>query len=189
MNDEKLNRLAAAYEEVVAKQLRKLKYSVRRLDFQKESARPDFLVSNSSGAQMLCEVKAIFSAGYKSDKGVHVSMLDEKLSNFGVFETKIDRTKIDDCLSDAVRKRMALVKDCPKFARLPLLVAIFFDFFADFLHAYPRTFNEDVSGILTIERDVARIKAFEELSIEEQERRIRNPELTAGSLRTARTLP
>ena len=94
MNDEKLNRLAAAYEEVVAKQLRKLKYSVRRLDFQKESARPDFLVSNSSGAQMLCEVKAIFSAGYKSDKGVHVSMLDEKLSNFGVFETKIDRTKL-----------------------------------------------------------------------------------------------
>jgi hypothetical protein len=171
MNDEIVNRIAAANELAVKKQFEKLKYSVDRLDRKKEKrARPDFLVSRSGRPQMLCEVKAILSAGYLHNKGVHVSTLDENLRKF---EIPIDLKNIDDCLSDAVHQRAVLVEDCPQFKRLPLLVALFFDPFADFLHCYPRTFNEDVSGILTIEPDVARTKAFAKLSREEQERRLR----------------
>jgi hypothetical protein len=131
---------------------------------------------------MLCEVKTVFSGGYLRGNNIHVSTRDQRLCNFGVFENKIDLTKIDDCLSDAVRKRSALVADGPSFANLPLLVAFFFDFFADFLPFYPRTMDkrfQDISGILTIAKDVARTKAFEKLSVKEQELRIRTG-LAAG---------
>src|SRR5580765_4498498 len=50
----------------------------------------------------------------------------------------------------------------------------------DLFHFYPERFNEDVSGILTIERDVALGKAFGELPDEEQERRLRTGD--AGGL-------
>ena len=166
--------MAAAYEAVVEKRFKKLRYSVQRLDRQKPRSRPDFLISNSSGRpQMLCEVKTVFSGGYLRDKGVHVSMLDEKLSNFGVFQNEIDLTKINDCLGNAVHKRAALVADEKSLKDVLLLVAFAFDFFADFLPFYPRTFNAGVSGILTIEKDVARVSAFQKLSIEEQEQRLR----------------
>ena len=166
--------MAAAYEAVVQKRFKKLKYSVQRLDREKPRSRPDFLISDYSGRpQMLCEVKTVFSGGYLRDKGVHVSMLDEKLPNFGVFQNEIDLTKIDDCLANAVYKRAALVADDKSFKDIPLLVAFFFDFFADFLPSYPRRFNPDVSGILTIKSNVGRVRAFEKLSIEEQERRLR----------------
>ena len=65
---ELLKRLAAAYETIVEKQFKKLGYSVTRLDRQKERPRPDFLVSRSGRPQMLCEVKAIFSAGYRRER-------------------------------------------------------------------------------------------------------------------------
>ena len=64
---------------------------------------------------------------------------------------------MDDDIADAVHKRSALIIDEPKYSKLPLLVR----------------FNEDVSGILKIERDVALGKAFGELPDEEQERRLR----------------
>jgi len=182
VNPKTLNRIAAANEEVVEKQFKRLNYSVQRLDFQKKRPRPDWLVLNSSGPQMLCEVKTVFSGGYLRDNNIHVSTRDQRLCNFGVFESKIDLTKIDDCLSDAVRKRSALVADDPSFADLPLLVAFFFDPFADFLPFYSRTMDErfqDVSGILTIEKDVARTKSFEKLSDEEQDLRLKTG-LTAG---------
>jgi hypothetical protein len=122
---------------------------------------------------MLCEVKTVFSGGYLRDNNIHVSTHDQRLCNFGVIESKIDLTKINECLSDAVRKRSALVADDPSFADLPLLVAFFFDSFADFLHFYPRTMDQEISGILTIEIDAAMTKAFEKLSAKEQEMRLR----------------
>ena len=174
LDSEILNQMATAYEAVVEKQFKKLGYSVKRLDRQKPKARPDFLISTSSGRlQMLCEVKTVFSGGYLHDKGVHVSMLDEELYNHGVFQNEIDLTKITDNLADAVRKRAALVHDEENHKDLPMLVALFFDFFADFLPFYPRNFNPDVSGILTIKSSAARTEAFGKLSIEEQEQRLR----------------
>jgi hypothetical protein len=190
MKPELLKRLAEVYETVVEKQFRKLGFSVTRLDRQKKRPRPEFLVSRSGRPQMLCEVKAIFSSGYRRDKGkgFHISTLDENLGPFTLYRKEIRRTQIDDCLSDAVRKRDALVTDKRAknevtgriFEKLPLLVAFFFDFFADHLHLYPRTFNKDVSGILTIKRDDATIKAFEELRPADQERLLFDPNWEAG---------
>src|SRR5262249_44090052 len=136
MKPELLKRLAQVYETVVEKQFKKLGYSVTQLDRQKEKPRPEFLVSRSGRPQMLCEVKAIFSAGYRRDKDFHISTLDEKLGPFTLYRKNIRQTQIDDCLSDAVRKRDALVADQPHLEKLPLLVAFFFDFYADHLHLY-----------------------------------------------------
>lgn len=190
MNLELLKQLAKVYETVVEKQFKKSGYSVTRLDRQKERPRPEFLVSRSGSPEMLCEVKAIFSAGYRPDnaKGFHISTLEENLPSFTVYRNEIRLTNIDDCLSDAVRKRDALVTDELEnnrvtgriFEKLPLLVAFFFDFYADYLHLYPRSFNQDVSGILTIKRDDATIKAFEELRPADQERLLFNPNWEAG---------
>ena len=174
LNSKILHEIATANEAVVEKQFNKLKYSVRRLDRNAKSPRPDFLISNRAGRpEMLCEVKTVHSAGYLPDRDAHISTLDEKLCDTGVFENPIDLTKMSDDLADAVRKRNALVKDDPNFADLPLLVAFFFDFFADNLVCYPRSFDPEVSGILTIEKDVPRTKAFGQLSVDEQERRLR----------------
>ena len=172
---ELLRRLADGFETVVEKQFRKLGYSGTRLDRQKERPRPDFLVSRSGRPRMLCEVKAIFSAGYRRDRGFHISTRDENLGPFTLYRKEIRRTQFDERLSDAVRKRDALVTDEPNLEKLPLLVAFFFDFYADHLHLYPRTFNKEVSGILTIKRDEATIKAFEQLSPAEQERCLFDP--------------
>jgi len=167
--------MAAASEAAVAKQCEKLGYLVERLDRKSSKrARPDFLISDSAGCpQMLCEVKAILSAGYLPERHANVSMQDESLCDTGIFSTPIDLRDIDNCLASAVRKRAALVADEPTFSDLPLLVAFSFDFYADFLHCYPRTFDENVSGILTIEANIAQKKAIEQFSDEELERRVR----------------
>ena len=170
-----LHQIATANEAIVEKHINKLRYSVRRLDRNAKRPRPDFLISNRAGRpEMLCEVKTVHSAGYLPDRDAHVSTLDEKLCDTGVFDNQIDLTRISDNLADAVRKRNALTKDDPSFTDLPLLVAFFFDFFADQLFCYPRTFDPEVSGILTIGKDIARTKAFGRLSTDEQEQRLRN---------------
>jgi hypothetical protein len=112
------------------------------------------------------------------DRDAHVSTLDEKLYDTGVFENQIDLRRISDNLADAVRKRNALIKDDPDFADLPLLVAFFFDFFADHLVCYPRSFDPEISGILTIKKDIARTKAFGQLSDNEQEQRLRTGDMS-----------
>jgi hypothetical protein len=134
-----LNQMAAANEAVVEKQFNKLRYSVRRLDRKAKRPRPDFLISNRAGRpEMLCEVKTVHSAGYLPHRDAHVSMLDDKLCGSGVFENQIDLAKISDNFADAVRKRNALGEDDPNLGDLPLLVAFFFDFFADHLVCFPR---------------------------------------------------
>ena len=169
-----LNLISTTNEAVVEKQFNKLRYSVRRLDRNARRPRPDFLILNTSGhPEMLCEVKTVHSAGYLKKRDAHISTLDGKLFDAGIFEIPIDLTKIRDNLADAVRKREALVEDDPGFAELPLLVAFFFDFFADHLVCYPRIFDAEVSGILTIEKDIPRTKAFGQLSTDEQEQRLK----------------
>jgi hypothetical protein len=171
LDSKALNQIAATNEAVVKKQFEKLGYAVKKLDRSTENARPDFLISNSSGPQMLCEVKTIVSFGYMADENVHISTLDK---NLGEFQKEIDLRPMDDDIADAVRKRSALITDEPKYAKLPLLVAFVFDVLAeDLFHFYPRRFDENISGILKIETDVALGKAFDELPDEEKERRLR----------------
>jgi hypothetical protein len=168
MNGEAANHDAAANEAKVKKQFEKLKYSVEQLDRNNDNRRPDFLISYSSGrALMLCEVKTINSAG----RGI--STRNPNLE--GIFEIPADRVakKINDHIENAAHQRAELVKERPGYASLPFLVALVLDFVVD-LVVYPRRFNEDVSGILTIKPDRALGKAFDELSREEQERRLRS---------------
>ena len=171
MDGEAANREALDNEAKIRKQFEKLRYSVTRLDRNNDNRRPDFLISDSAGhALMLCEVKTINSAG------CGVSMCNQ---NLGAFEISADRIQkqIDDRIENAADQRAELIKERPEFERLPFLVALVLDFFVD-LNVYSRTFNKDVSGILTIEPDAALGKAFGKLSTEEQERRLRTDDAT-----------
>ena len=165
------NREAVKNEAKVQKQFEKLRYSVTRLDRNNDNRRPDFLISDSAGrALMLCEVKTINSAG------CGVSTRNENLRDF---EIPIDRIQkqIDDRIEIAAAQRAELVKERPKFERLPFLVALFLDQLVD-LHVYSRTFNKDVTGILTIEPDVALGKAFAKCEREDKERRLETEDAT-----------
>jgi hypothetical protein len=171
MDGEAVNDEALENEAKVKKQFEKLNYSVERLDRNNGNRRPDFLISNSSGRPlMLCEVKTINSAG------CGVSTHNEKLQ---AFKIPLDRMQkqIDDHTENAAAQRAELVKECPQFARLPFVVALFLNALVS-LDVYPRRFNEDVSGILMIQPDVALGKTFDELSDAEQERRLKSGDAT-----------
>ena len=174
LNSEESNQRATENEAVVEEQFKSLKYLVKRLDPKSSKRkRPDFLVSNSCGPQMLCEVKTIDSGGYMHDKGVHVSTRDETL---GKFECPVSLKKIDDNLAIAAQKYKALVEDDSSCATLPLLVAFFFDQLAEFLPLHRLSIEKrderfpEVSGILTIKEDVVMPQDFKNLSRKEQER-------------------
>ena len=141
------NRRSVENEVLVATQFKTLGCLVKKLDRKAaKGRRPDFLISNSAGVpQMLCEVKTVDSAFYPRDKEkygvehVFISTLEPKL--IGQFKNiPIDLTKIDQGLAEAVSQRAALIADCPGTAVLPLLVAFFFDFFAEHLPFYPALF-------------------------------------------------
>ena len=114
---------------------------------------------------MLCEVKTINSAG------CGVSTQNPNLEDFKITADRIQK-QIDDRIEDAADQRAKLIKEFPQYEQLPFLVALVLDFLVD-LVVYPRRFNKDVSGILTIEPDVALGNAFDELSEAEKERRLR----------------
>jgi DNA-binding sugar fermentation-stimulating protein len=67
LDDNEAQRFSDDSEAVVKKQFEKLRYAVKKLDRPTGNARPDFLISDSSGPRMLCEVKAILSFGYIAD--------------------------------------------------------------------------------------------------------------------------
>ena len=174
LNSDESNQRATANEAVVEEQFKSLNYLVRRLDPKSSKRkRPDFLISNSCGPQMLCEVKTIDSGGYIHDKGVHVSTRDEAL---GKFECDVSLRKIDEHLANAVQKYKALVEDDSRCATLPLLVAFFFDQLAEFLPFHRLSIEKrdkrfpEVSGILMIEEKLVMPTDFKNLSYEEQGR-------------------
>ena len=174
LNSEESNRRSDKNEADVKEQFEKLGYVVEKLDRKaSKGRRPDFLISNSSGPQMLCEVKTIDSGGYMHDKGVHVSTQDETL---GEFKCSVSLRKIDEKLANAVGKYNALVEDDSSVADLPLLVAFFFDQLAEFLPFHRLSFEKrderfpEISGILTIKEDVVMPTDFKNLSHEQQGR-------------------
>jgi hypothetical protein len=186
LNSEESNQRATANEAVVEEQFKNLNYLVKRLDGKSSKRRrPDFLISNSSGPHMLCEVKTIDSGGYMHDKGVHVSTRDETLAEF---KCSVSLRKIDENLAIAVGKYNALVEDDSSVADLPLLVAFFFDALAKFLPFHRLSSDKrderfpEVSGILTIKYDAERDKAFDRLSDQEKKRYLKNPELMDDDL-------
>ena len=177
-----IRKLSDANERVVAKQFKKLGYVVEKLDRKSSKrARPDFLIKDRDNRpQMVCEVKTIVSGGFLPDKGFHMSTRDPNLGAFQLLRKDVNLRNMDEDLSDAVRKRSTLVEDEPKYQRLPLLVAFFFDLYANFLRFYEGTFDENISGIVTVKRDETTRRAFEQLSPAEQERRLFDPRWENG---------
>jgi hypothetical protein len=98
LDDKEIKKLSDANEAEFKEQFEKLGYVVKRLDRSGQNARPDFLVSNSSGPQLICEVKTIVSAGYRRNEGkgeIHISTRDKNLEKSGVFQNKLNPRKID----------------------------------------------------------------------------------------------
>ncbi len=180
MDAERLNQEAAKFEKIVKKQFERLGYEVKRLDKQGHKRRPDFLISDSSGPQLVCEVKAIFSAGYLVGRGAHISTLDSKLLNTGQFVCEIDFSRMDDALSDSADQYRQLSADCPELSSLPFVVAFFFDDFADHFDFYPQKMEHfpEVSGILKIEKDRAIENVAKKMTKEALKKRIQS-----GSMR------
>ena len=163
-----------ANEAVVEKRFKKMGLRPDRLDHQGPRRRPEFLVSSSTGSVLICEVKTIFSAGYLDDRNAHASTADPKLLNTGVFSVEVSFEKIDENLADAVDKYRILKQDRPELGGLPLVVALFFDEFADHFDLYPSKMDRfpEVSGILKVERDHAIRAAAEKMTLEELAERI-----------------
>lgn len=156
INPEKIEEISIDNEAITEKRFKKLGFAVTRKDYQGPRRRPEFVVSDSRGPLLVCEVKTIFSGGFLHDRNAHVSTQDPDLANSGQFSYKIDLSKIDENLADAVSKYRALIADEPNLSDVPLVVALFFDFFADhlfdFYDAEMDRFPE-VSGILRVESD------------------------------------
>ena len=180
LNSSRLQEIALANELVIEQQFRSLQYKTKRLDVQGPRSRPDFLISDNSGPQLICEVKTIFSAGFLSGRNAHISTHDPKLLNTGTFHNQIDFRKIDDNLSDAVSKYRCLIADCPELRTVPLAVALFFDFFADYFDYYPKRMEDlpEVSDILKIVEDRAIEKIAGKMSLKELERRIKTKDIS-----------
>jgi len=181
LNSAWLQKIALANESVIEKRFKRLHYKTKRLDVRGPKSRPDFLILDSSGPQLICEVKTVFSAGFLSGRNTHISTHDPRLLNTGTFYNEIDFSKIDDNLSDAVSKYHCLITDCPEFKAVPLAVAFFFDFFANYFDYYPRRMEHfpEVSGILKIVKDRAIERIAKKMRLIELERRIKTKDLSS----------
>jgi hypothetical protein len=89
LDGKEIKKLSDANEAEFKEQFEKLGYVVKKLDRSGHNARPDFLVSTSSGPQLICEVKTIVSAGCRHNEGkgdIHISMHDKNLEKLGLFQ-------------------------------------------------------------------------------------------------------
>lgn len=171
INDKISKEMSDRAEQAVKKQFKRLGYGIfrppdhgkKKLAITKKRGRPDFIICRSGTTTMICEVKAILSDKYLSDEDVQACTIYDNL--------ELRFKKIDDDLADAVRQRDQLVEDFPKYKPLPFLVALIPDFFNKRpLESYRCSFNEDVSGILTIGKNILIEKAADKLSAEDQQR-------------------
>lgn len=167
----RLQALARYHEKVAEKRFKKMGYTVQWLDTQGPRKRPEFLVENTAGPLLICEVKTQFSGGYLRNRGAHISTEDPALPNTGMFSWDIDFGPMYHDLSDAVGKYNHLVEDRPDLAGTPLLVIFFFDELADIFDFFPARMEEhpDVSAIAVIEINHAIRQKQDSMSLEELE--------------------
>src|SRR2546428_13058044 len=111
ISDEYIRETSAANERIAEKRFKRMGLRVQRLDVQGPRSRPEFLVSDSSGPVVVCEVKTIFSAGYDQEKKAHASTADPDFVGRGSFVIPIDLTKIEENLTNAVSKYRTLLAD------------------------------------------------------------------------------
>ncbi len=174
IDPELVNAISAANEAIVEKRFRKMGLRPTRLDFQGPRKRPEFLVSDPGGPVLVCEVKSIFSAGYDDERRAHVSTFDPEFLNRGPSSHEVDFTAIERNLADAVSKYKALLKDQPELRGVPLVVAFFFDPFADHFRLYPRRMEDfpEVSGIVKVVSDHLLKAAARKMSLQELKERV-----------------
>jgi len=175
ISDSYIKEQSDSNERVVEKRFKRMKMKVARLDNQGPRKRPEFLVSDGAGPVAICEVKTIFSAAYLKERGVHLSTADDEFMKSPAFSAvPVDFSKIEENLADAVSKYRVLLKDHPELAGVPLVVALFFDWYADYFDLYPSKMEQfpDVAGILQVEKDHLIKAKGEKMTLEELEDRI-----------------
>jgi len=173
-------------EEIVAKRFKRIGLTPIRLDKvgkrkRPERKRPDFLVNDGAAQPVLiCEVKTILSGGSVKDKKFLASTADPDLIDKGAFVFDIDFTDMDNTLANAVGKYRELIEDRPDLARVPLVVAFFFDVFADHFDLYRADMDrfKDVAGILKVERDHLIDAVAKKMSRGDLEARIESQSMT-----------
>ena len=148
-------------EKIAEKQFKRMALTPVRLDKigkRKRPARkrPEFRLDDSAKRPVaIVEVKSILSAGPVRDRKFLASTLDPEHFGKGPFSLNADFSDIDNALANAVVKYHDLVEDSPELARVPLVVVLFFDEFADHFNLYQPNMDRfpDVAGILKIESD------------------------------------
>jgi len=164
---------------------KKYDLKVEKLDkLNKKRSRPDFFVflKNDKDKGFICECKYISSAGVIDNGKYHVSMLDEKLPEKGVFQYNSCDAKIASIIEKALSQYQALVKDKPSCQKFPFVIVLEFDFFADrfdcifnFLSRYnvSEKEKETISAIMRIEKNIEQKEEFKNWSTEELEKEIK----------------
>jgi len=172
LDDGRIRTLSEYSEKVAQKRFEKLRLNVKRLDGVKRR-RPDFLVSESTGPLLVCEVKTILSAGYVDERRAHASTEDPALFDHPLLAPAFccdgGFLNVHDALSDAVDQHRSLVKDHPELGGVPFVVALFLDFFADCFDVLPRSMPDfpTLAGLLKVEHGWERDKAAGRLNLEE----------------------
>jgi len=153
--------LSDANEKIAEKRFRRMGLVPVRLDKlgkrkRPERKRPDFRLDDGAKRPVvICEVKTIFSGGQVKDKKFLASTLDPEHLGKGPFSFDVDFSDMDGAVANAIVKYRELVEDFPRLARVPLVVAFFFDEFADHFDLYRADMDrfKDVAGILKVESD------------------------------------
>jgi len=194
-----VDRLSVQSERVAEKCFKKLRLRPKRIPRHRHR-RPDFNVLDARGPALIAEVKTILSAGAFKDSGItiprSVRLPDEPIQShsdsssgrgallsthdpafFQVASGKVWMSEdcgasIDDAIEDARQQYQSLCADEPDKARLPFLVVLFVDFFADSfdLVSLDRPGWEEVSGIAKVERDWEIQRLTEGMSLEKLDR-------------------
>lgn len=155
LNQKLANHYADNFEKKVKGILEKYGLAVNKIDNKKFSC-PDFLVTNGSGDKVLIECKYIASAGIAPDGKTHISNLDPNLPESGDIPVVSSINNQREALEDAQKQYLDLIINKPKYINTPFVVALGYDFFANFFNIYPNDFNDltELSAIMTLERDV-----------------------------------
>ena len=169
LNAHAIHDAARRLEKVAEKRFKKLGYTTEWLDNQGQRKRPEFLVKDSAGPVLVCEVKCRFSAGFLRGRGAHISTMDMSLLDTGVFSWTEDFEAIYDDFEDAVSKYRTLIADRPDLADMPFVVVLFFDMFADCFDRIPDDLGRfpDITAFAAVVKDRAIQEKADSMTLEE----------------------
>ena len=150
-------------ESIAKKRFKKAGLKVKKLDKDKTSRCPDFLIEYKNEPKFICEVKTIISADYHKELG-HISIHNPKLNQKGFWYDSFQ--KIEEVLKKAVVQYKEFIKSKQEFRGLPFLIAIFPDpFVIDFSIIPKDIFGiKEISALLKIEEDLERKRELDRIT-------------------------